>query len=156
MLSRHLTRRSWIISSKNARVTLGQQSIEVKALLSVLASLFILIPFCYIPGAFIVFVVKERDFKSKHVQLVSGVGLAPFWIAHYLWDLSLYLGLTVCMMVMFLVYSLDDAAEVFVGDAESFLATMLLTLGYGFSILPFSYLLSMFFSNHSSAQILSF
>lgn len=129
-----------------------QQTIDIKTVLSVLASLFLLIPYCYIPGAFIVFMVKERVSKSKHLQLVSGVELTSYWISSYLWDLTLFFVLTMLIMAVFLIYG-SESAVVFVGDSESFIATMLLTLGYGFSVLPFAYLLSRPFNNHSSAQI---
>lgn len=117
------------------------ESVEVKTMLSVLASLFILIPYCYIPGAFIVFLIKEKASKSKHVHLVSGVSMTSYWIANYAFDLTLFLLLTVLTMIAFLAYG-SDVAEVFVGDAESAICTFLLTLGYGVSILPFSYLIS--------------
>jgi hypothetical protein len=129
-----------------------QQSIEVQTILSILAALFLLIPYCYIPGAFIVFLVKERISKSKHLQLVSGVNMTSYWMATYLWDLSLFLLLTICVMAVFLMYG-TESAKVFVGDVESFFATMILTFGYGISILPFSYLLSRNFDNPNTAQI---
>lgn len=129
-----------------------QQAIEVKTVLSVLASLFLLIPLCYIPGAFVVFLVRERMSKSKHLQLVSGVELTSYWISAYLWDLTLFLILTLLLMIVFLIYG-RESAVVFVGDIESFVASMALVFGYGLSILPFSYLLSRLFNNHSSAQI---
>ena len=129
-----------------------QQTIEVKTILSVLAVLFLLIPYGYIPGAFIVFLVNERISKSKHLQLVSGVNMTSYWLASYLWDLSLFFILTVFIMVIFLIYG-AESAQVFVGDVESFFASMALTFGYGMSILPFSYLFARNFNNSSSAQI---
>uniref|UniRef100_A0A7S1VG15 ABC transporter domain-containing protein n=1 Tax=Grammatophora oceanica TaxID=210454 RepID=A0A7S1VG15_9STRA len=129
-----------------------QQEIEVQTVLSILASLFLLIPYCYIPAAFAVFLVKERVSKSKHLQLVSGVNLSAYWLSSYLWDLGLWLALSVLIMLIFLMYGTSSAA-VFVGDVESFFCTFLLTFGYGLSALPFAYLLSRMFNNHSSAQI---
>jgi len=129
-----------------------QETTEIKTILSVLASLFLLIPYCYIPGAFIVFLVKERVSKSKHLQLVSGVNMSAYWVSAYLWDISLFLLLTLLVMAVFLMYG-RDAAVVFVGDTESFFCSMALTSGYGLSVLPYSYLLSRMFNNHSSAQI---
>ena len=128
------------------------QATEIKTILSVLASLFILIPLCYIPGAFIVFVVKERSCKSKHLQLVSGVDMTSYWLSTYLFDITMFLMLTILTMVVFLLYG-RDSAEVFVGDFESFCCSFLLLFGYGLSVLPFSYLFSRMFDNHSSAQI---
>ena len=129
-----------------------QQSIEVRTILSIVTALFLLIPYCYIPGAFITFLVKERVSKSKHLQLVSGVNMTSYWLATYLWDLSLFALLTVLVMMVFVLYG-SESAQVFVGDIESFIATATLTFGYGMSVLPFSYLLSRNFENPSTAQI---
>jgi len=143
---------SRLVSINHPLPLTDQQAIEVQTILSVLASLFLLIPFCYIPGAFIVFLVKERISKSKHLQLVSGVNLTSYWISSYLWDLTLFSMLTVLIMFVFLMYG-GDSAVVFVGDWESAIASMAIIFGYGLSVLPFSYLLSRMFNNHSSAQI---
>jgi len=130
----------------------SQQNIEVKVVLSMLASLFLLIPYCYVPAAFVTFLVKEKACKSKHVQLVSGVDMFAFWISTYIWDMFLYLILTALILAIFLLYG-TNSAEVFVGDKQSFLCTLLLTFGYGTSAFPFAYLISRKFDNHNSAQI---
>jgi ATP-binding cassette, subfamily A (ABC1), member 3 len=130
------------VSSVNHPLPLTtQQTIEVKVLLSVLASMFVLIPFCYVPGAFVVFLVKERACKSKHLQLASGVQTSAYWLSNYIWDISLFSILTILVMLVFLIYG-GDSAEVFVGDSESFFCTLMLVFGYGLSILPFSYLIA--------------
>jgi hypothetical protein len=143
---------SHLVSINHPLPLTDQQTIEIKTILSILASLFLLIPFCYIPGAFIVFTVKETASKSKHLQLVSGVELTSYWVSSYMWDVTLFFVLTVLIMLVFLMYG-QESAIVFVGDWQSFVASMALIFGYGMSILPFSYLLSRPFSNHSSAQI---
>jgi len=48
-----------------------RQTLEVRAILSVFASLFVLIALSYAPAAFVTFVVKERQCKSLHLQKVS-------------------------------------------------------------------------------------
>ena len=78
--------------------------------------------------------------------------MTSYWLSTYLWDMSLFFLLTVFTMLVFLAYGSESAA-VFVGDAESFFATAIMTFGYGLSILPFSYLLSRNFNNPSTAQI---
>ena len=130
----------------------SQQSIEIKTILSVVAALFLLIPLCYIPGAFSVFTVKEKICKSKHLQLVSGVNMTSYWLSTYLWDLSLFFLLTVVTMTVFLAYGTDTAA-VFIGSADAFFATSIMMFGYGLSILPVAYLISRNFTNSSTAQI---
>lgn len=129
-----------------------QANMELKAQLSVFASLFILVPFCYAPAAFIIFIVKERSSKSKHLQLVSGVDMLAFWCATYIWDMLMWFIFTLLSMVVFLIYG-SNSAEVFVGDTTSFLCTLVLTFGYGLCALPFAYLLSRNFENHTTAQI---
>ena len=107
-----------------------EQAIEIQTIKSVLASLFLLIPYGYIPAAFIVFLVKERVSKSKHLQLVSGVNMSSYWVASYLWDLTLWAVLTVLILLVFLMYG-RESAVVFVGDTEAALCSMALTFGYG-------------------------
>lgn len=129
-----------------------QANIELKAQLSVFASLFTLIPLCYAPAAFIIYIVKERSTKSKHLQLVSGVDMLAFWIATYIWDMLMWIIFTGLTMGVLFVYG-SNSAEVFVGDTESFLCTLALIFGYGLSALPFAYLLARNFDNHTTAQI---
>merc|ERR1712125_154959 len=76
-----------LISVNHPLPLTSQQSIEIRTMLSLFASLFLLIPYCYIPAAFCVFLVKERVTKSKHLQLVSGVNMTSYWVSSYLWDL---------------------------------------------------------------------
>ncbi len=49
----------------------AKQSLTFRIILAIFTSIFIVIPLCYIPSAFIVFIVKERACKSQHLQYVS-------------------------------------------------------------------------------------
>lgn len=130
----------------------SRQVLEVKTVLSLFASLFILIPYCYIPAAFVVFVVKERSTKSKHLQLVSGVTIEAYWFSTFVFDVALYVLLTFIIMLCFFMYGRDSAA-VFVGSSSTFWCTLVVTLLYGCSAIPFSYIVSRGFQNHTTAQI---
>jgi ABC-type multidrug transport system ATPase subunit len=141
-----------LISENHPLPLSTQQATGIKAWLNIVAGWFVLIPLGYIPGGFIVFLVKEKSSKSKHLQLVSGVDLTSYWIAGYLYDITLYLVLTILVMAVFLLYG-KDAAEVFVGNNTAFLCTFTLTFGYGVAVLPYSYLMARRFENHSAAQI---
>ena len=66
------------------------EAATIRMYLSLLASLFLLIPFSYIPASFAIFVVKERTVKAKLVQLVSGVRPFTYWLATYTWDVLQY------------------------------------------------------------------
>ncbi|KAG2483446.1 hypothetical protein HYH03_017700 [Edaphochlamys debaryana] len=41
-------------------------------------------------ASFVVFVVREQDNNSKHLQLVSGAPPSAYWAANYAWDLTSY------------------------------------------------------------------
>jgi hypothetical protein len=42
-------------------------------------------------ASFVVFLVREAENRSKHVQVVSGAPLGTFWAANYAWDLLNFL-----------------------------------------------------------------
>jgi len=42
-------------------------------------------------ASFVVFLVREAENRSKHVQVVSGAPLVAFWAANYAWDLLNFL-----------------------------------------------------------------
>lgn len=130
----------------------ARQNLENQVILSIFASLFILIPLCYIPASFVVFVVKERVSKSKHLQLVSSISPYLYWIATYVWDMILYSILALTILLTFYCYG-KQASRIFVDDGEATLAVFLLLILYGASAIPLSYLYSLLFDNHSTAQI---
>ena len=119
----------------------SRQSSEVRFYLSVFVSLFLLIPFCYIPPTFAIFAVKERSNKSKHLQLVSGVDTLAYWVSTLIWDLMGYTIITLLVILIFLAYG-ENQAAVFVGTIETFFCSCILIWGYGISSIPSGYLLS--------------
>ena len=139
--------------SKNHPLPLtAQESIEIQVILSIFASLFILIPLCYIPASFVVFVVRERESKSKHLQIVSSVSPYLYWIATYIWDMCLYSILTGLIMITLFSYG-NNASRIFISTSQSTIAVFLLLILYGTSAIPISYIYSFAFDNHSTAQI---
>ena len=130
----------------------SEKSIETQIVLSVLTSVFILVPLCYIPAAFISFIVKERVTKSKHLQIVSGVSPYLYWIATYLWDITLFIILIACIFIILSIFG-KDAAEVYIGDTRTSSCLFCLLITYGMSCLPLCYIYSFAFTNFSTAQI---
>ena len=125
------------------------QELTVRLILAVLSALFVLIPFCYVPAAAAVFVVKERAVKAKHLQLVSGAGTVAYWAAAYLWDCLMYLITALAVVWVFRWY--DEPG--YVGDAEQASATTALLCLYGATVLPLVYCASFTFESHTTAQI---
>jgi hypothetical protein len=128
----------------------SREEVLVQTILSLFVAIFVLVPFCYIPASFGVFVVKERAVKAKHLQMVSGVRGWTYWLATYLWDMSLY-----CIIVcgVSLVFARGFDAPAFTGTANACAATFLLMFLYGTAAVPLSYCYSFSFDNHSTAQI---
>jgi len=126
-----------------------RQSLDVKLILALLSSIFLLIPFCYIPAAAAVFVVRERVCKSKHLQLVSGVHQTVYWVATYLWDLLVYSAVVGGCMIVFAAY----AEPSFTSTTEQVFAILSVLLMYGISVLPLIYCYSFLFDSPTTAQI---
>jgi len=118
-------------------------------ILSVIASLFLLVPFCYLTANFATFVVKEKQSKSKHLQLVSGTLPEIYWLAAYVWDLVMYVFIICCVLIVFVAF--DN--EVFTGTTETTECTFMVFFMYGLSVIPLSYCYTFLFEDPSSAQI---
>ena len=43
--------------------------------------------FALLSASFALFLVREKECQSKHVQLVSGAPISAFWLATFAWDL---------------------------------------------------------------------
>ena len=110
--------------------------------------IMIMLSFAFIPAAFALFVVRERETKAKHLQLVSGVSFFSYWLSTWLFDFASYqipLWATICILKIF------DAKALMDGDA--FGATVLLMELFGASVTGFTYLTSFMFAKHSMAQV---
>ena len=110
--------------------------------------IFIMIPFTFIPSNFVSFIVKERECKAKHVQIVSGVHLGAYWSSSFTSDLIAY---CCTMLLAFLLFFADGRSE-FIGSVGVFFATFMLFFLYGVSSIACSYLMSFMFNSHTQAQ----
>lgn len=103
-------------------------------------ALFAMIAFCFIPASFAVFVVKEREVKAKHQQVISGVSIYAYWISTYLWDVVSYLPTALLIIAVMYVYDVRAYTESTSGGAFA-----LLFLLYGPATAAITYLLSFLF-----------
>ncbi|KAH7855874.1 hypothetical protein Vadar_029947 [Vaccinium darrowii] len=105
------------------------------------------IAFSFIPASFAVAIVKEREVKAKHQQLISGVSIWSYWFSTYVWDFVSFLFPTCFAIILFYIFGMDQ----FIGKG-SFLPTILMFLEYGLAVASSTYCLTFFFSEHSMAQ----
>ena len=140
----------YLIKNHPLPITL-KDTIEIEVILALLTSIFIIVPLCYIPASFVSFVVKERVSKSKHLQIVSSVSPYLYWFATYTWDMILFSFLVLFIILIF--FAFGSASKVFIYSYQSTIALTLLLFLYGLSVIPLSYIYSLFFDNFSTAQI---
>ncbi|CAM9396747.1 unnamed protein product [Discosporangium mesarthrocarpum] len=110
-------------------------------------AIMVVISVCFLPASYAIFVVKEREVKAKHQQVISGVGVYAYWVSTFLFDVVSYLvpfGVFIGLIHAFNVESYTKG--------EAGVATVLLFLLYGAAVAPFTYCLSFLFKSHSSAQ----
>ena len=107
------------------------------------AATFVIIAFAFIPASHAIFVVKEREHGAKHQQLISGVGLLPYWLANLIWDAASYLCPASLTLGLFFAFGV----EAYTMD-EGLLATALLLLLFGPAAAAFTYLGSFLFQSH--------
>jgi len=122
-----------------------RQRTAIQSINGVVASIVVSLAFTFIPASFAVFVVSEREHKSKHLQLISGVSMTSYWAANYLWDFCAYV--IPASLSAAIIYAYQNPS--LVANMDVLLANF---LAYGLSIIPFTYLCSFLFESHSTAQ----
>lgn len=113
------------------------------------AAFFFMIAFSFIPASFATFIVKEREIKAKHQQIISGVSLYAYWCSSFVWDVTSYMLTYVLVIAVLFAYELDAFTK-----NDSGVATALVFFLYGPAIASFTYLMSFGFQSHSTAQIM--
>jgi ATP-binding cassette subfamily A (ABC1) protein 3 len=114
------------------------------------AALFFMIAFCFIPASYVSFIVKEKEVKAKHQQIISGVSIYAYWCSSYLWDVLSYLPTVALVMCIVLAFGVDNYTK---NDGGA--ATFLLFFLYGPAVASFTYLMSFLFTSHSTAQLVT-
>ncbi|KAG1651998.1 ATP-binding cassette sub-family A member 3 [Nymphon striatum] len=62
----------------------------------------------FLSASFIVFLIKERAVRAKHLQVVSGVNLLTFWVTTFIWDFINYFIPCVIILMMFFVFNNEE------------------------------------------------
>ncbi|NWX94843.1 ABCA4 protein, partial [Nothoprocta ornata] len=102
----------------------------------------------FIPAGFVLYLIQERVTKAKHLQFVSGVSPAVYWLTNFLWDMvnyTLSAGMVVGIFVAF-----DKKAYTSPANLPVLIALLLL---YGWAVIPMMYPAAAFFSVPSTAYV---
>lgn len=143
------------ISVYNHPLNQTKEQLSQQSLLQTIAqngiALIVLCAFCFVPAGYTIFLVNERVYKEKHLQLIYGVGTGLYWFTAIIWDMVAYMvtvGLTVLVAYLFGldVYNYKQNLGAF---------TVILTL-FGWACIPLMYLLCRLFSEVSTAYMTVF
>ncbi|XP_072798873.1 phospholipid-transporting ATPase ABCA3-like isoform X2 [Vicugna pacos] len=99
-------------------------------------------------SGFCLLTVTERVTRAKHIQFLSGVYAINFWLSALAWDFFIFFISCCLLMVVFMWCGL----ELLVKDYH-FLDTFFILMLFGWSVIPFTYLISFLFASHTSAYI---
>ncbi|XP_053951058.1 phospholipid-transporting ATPase ABCA3 [Anastrepha ludens] len=95
---------------------------------------------CFVSAFYILFLIKERETRSKLLQFVGGVRVWTFWLTQLLWDLTTYT-ITALIVIITIACFQEEGYANFSDLIRYFLILFL----FGFAVLPFTYLLSFLF-----------
>ncbi|XP_061107852.1 phospholipid-transporting ATPase ABCA1-like [Conger conger] len=144
--------REYGIATANHPLNLTKEQLSYVALATtstdVVVSICVIFAMSFIPASFVLFLIQERVSKAKHLQFVSGVNPAVYWVANFAWDMCNYV--VPCLIVIVIFLAFQQKAYV---SPENLPALILLLVLYGWSITPMMYPASFVFSVPSTAYV---
>ena len=103
--------------------------------------------FAFLVASFVLFPVKERSTKSKHLQYVSGLDPTIFWLSAFVWDLINFLASCVVLIILFAIFHVDAYSD------ERLFYVFLIFCEYSLAALPMMYCFSFLFNDSTSAFV---
>ncbi|XP_037549875.1 phospholipid-transporting ATPase ABCA1-like [Nematolebias whitei] len=140
------------ISISNHPLNLTKEQLSFMAMATtstdVVVSICVIFAMSFIPASFVLFLIQERVSKAKHLQFVSGVNPAVYWLANFAWDMCNYI--IPCFIVIMIFLAFQQKAYV---SPPNLPALILLLILYGWAITPMMYPASFMFSVPSTAYV---
>uniref|UniRef100_A0A8D0AR12 ABC transporter domain-containing protein n=1 Tax=Sander lucioperca TaxID=283035 RepID=A0A8D0AR12_SANLU len=144
--------RQYGISVSNHPLNLTKEQLTSIAMATtstdLVVSICVIFAMSFIPASFVLFLIQERVNKAKHLQFVSGVNPAVYWLANFAWDMCNYI--IPCLIVIAIFLCFQQKAYV---SPPNLPALILLLILYGWSITPMMYPASFIFSVPSTAYV---
>uniref|UniRef100_I3JKY4 P-type phospholipid transporter n=1 Tax=Oreochromis niloticus TaxID=8128 RepID=I3JKY4_ORENI len=138
--------RQYGISVTNHPLNLSKEQATTST--DVVVSICVIFAMSFIPASFVLFLIQERVNKAKHLQFVSGVNPAVYWLANFAWDMCNYI--VPCFIVIVIFLAFQQQAYV---SPPNLPALILLLIFYGWAITPMMYPFSFIFSVPSTAYV---
>ncbi|OPJ77309.1 retinal-specific ATP-binding cassette transporter isoform D [Patagioenas fasciata monilis] len=102
----------------------------------------------FIPASFVLYLIQERVTKAKHLQFVSGVSPAIYWLTNFMWDIVNYTLSAGMVVVIFAGF--NKKAYTSPTNLPVLVALLLL---YGWAVIPMMYPAASFFNVPSTAYV---
>ena len=62
----------------------------------------------FVPPTFALFVVREKEFKQKHQQYVSGLSPMVYWLSNFTYDIVALLMVLVMVVILLAAFSVSS------------------------------------------------
>uniref|UniRef100_A0A8B9DPT7 ATP binding cassette subfamily A member 4 n=1 Tax=Anser cygnoides TaxID=8845 RepID=A0A8B9DPT7_ANSCY len=113
-----------------------------------LIAICVIFAMSFIPASFVLYLIQERVTKAKHLQFVSGVSPAIYWLTNFMWDIVNYAVSAGLVVVIFAGFK----KKAYTSPTNLPVLVALLLL-YGWAVIPMMYPASSFFSVPSTAYV---
>ncbi|XP_073427516.1 retinal-specific phospholipid-transporting ATPase ABCA4 [Dendrobates tinctorius] len=114
----------------------------------VVVAICVIFAMSFIPASFVLYLIQERVSSAKHLQFVSGVTPAVYWLTNFTWDIANY-AISVAMVVSIFIGFEKKAYT----SATNLPALIALLFFYGWAVIPMMYPASYIFNVPSTAYV---
>ncbi|KAE8610555.1 hypothetical protein XENTR_v10012168 [Xenopus tropicalis] len=114
----------------------------------VVVAICVIFAMSFIPASFVLYLIQERVSNAKHLQFVSGVTPAIYWLTNFAWDIINY-AISVAMVVIIFI-AFDKKAYT---SSSNLPALIALLFFYGWAVIPMMYPASYLFNVPSTAYV---
>lgn len=151
IMLKYYTNDSYSIKTTNyplPRNAESQQNAAIGSTETFYFALLCLFGLAFLTASFILFVVNEKQTKSKHLQFVSGLDTVTYWLSNYCWDIINYL------VIWLVIVILVAATQVTGYSGQNLASFVVVLLLFGMAAISFVYLSSLMFNSSVIAYAL--
>jgi len=116
----------------------------IDLIIGILIACVVTFGYSFLISSFITFLIRERVTKAKHMQYLSGVHPACFWLSNLIWDWISFMIPSVIIIILFIAFDIKEYS----GDRLQYVIGLFML--YGLSHIPQTYLFSYIFVKPSS------
>ena len=104
---------------------------------------FISIGLSLIPSNFIINIIREKENKSKHLQILSGLSLLVYWLNNYIFEIGKFFFISLFSLFIMKIFNFFEYYMI------------ILYALYGPALISFTYCLSYFLNAEGSGQVVA-